>query len=279
MSDTLHPILPLGEAVASKPVAGQIGRLETLSISKLFVDSVYQRAVSVGSVRNIKRICEKFDWAKFLPVIVTQHGETYSIVDGQHRTIAAATIGIEEVPCYVLSCSASEAAAAFAAINGNVTPVQPIDLWFAQLAAGDPESVSLQRVLDAAGVKVTRKKEGYLAGETRSISVLRRALTFYGGAMLTTILQCIVETGEGNPGMIYGAVVNGIGHAVRTKPDLLANPSRLFGVFDDISLSTVLHDAGIENARSGNPVQFIVTRVVNAAIRDADKDKALLHAA
>ncbi len=268
MSDTLHRIVPLAEAISSPVVRGHVGRLEVVPISRLYVDSVYQRSVSLGSVRNIKRICEQFDWAKFLPVIVTQNGDTYSIVDGQHRTIAAATIGITEVPCYVLSCSAAEAAAAFAAINGNVTPVQPIDLWFAQLAALEPSAVALQRVLDAAGVKVTRKKEGYLVGETRSISVLLRAHDFYGSVILTTILQCIVETGDGNPGMIYGAVINGIGRAIRTKPEYLANPSALFDVFDDMSLAQVVYDAGIENAHTGNPVQFIITRVVNAALRE-----------
>lgn len=273
MNKNLFPILPLGEAIENASVAGAMGRLETIPISKLFVDQTYQRAVSLGSVRNIKRICAQFDWAKFLPVIVTQEGDTYSIVDGQHRTIAAATIGQEFVPCYILSCSAAEAAAAFAAINGNVTPVQPIDLWFAELAAKAPDAVSLQRVLDAAGVRVTRKKEGFLKGETRSISVLRHALEFYGPAILTTILQCIVETGDGNPGMIYGAMVNGIGRSIRTKVDLLANPTKLFDVFDDLPLGTLAYDAGIESARSGNPPQFIITRMINAAIRDHETER------
>lgn len=267
MDETLHPIVPLGEEIENPKIAGMIGRLETITIEKLYVDSVYQRAVSVGSVRNIKRICRDFDWAKFLPVIVTQDGDRYSIVDGQHRTTAAATIGIKAVPCYILSCTTGEAAAAFAAINGNVTPVQPLDLWFAELAAGKPECVALQRVLDAASVKVTRKKEGLLVGETRSINVLRRAFDFYGSTTLTTTLQCIVETGDGNPGMIFGAMVNGIGRAIRTKPDLLSAPSRLFNIFDGLSLSTLLYDARIESARSGNPVQFIVTRAINEAIR------------
>lgn len=267
---TLFPIVALGGEIEKGVVAGRIGRLETVAIARLQIDTTYQRAVSAGSVRNIRRICAKFDWAKFLPVIVTEEDGKFSIVDGQHRTIAAATLGVEAVPCYILSCSASEAAAAFAAINGNVTPMQPIDLWFAELAAKEPGAVALQRVLDAADVKITRKKEGFAVGETRSVGVLRHALEFYGGAILTTILQCIVETGNGNPGMLYGAVVNGIGRAIRTKPDLLANPSRLFEIFDDLSMSSLIYEAGIERARTGQPDQFIITRVINAAIREAD---------
>lgn len=268
----LHPILPLGIEIAGSP-RGAIGRLEVIAIERLVIDDTYQRSVSARSVTNIRRIAAAFDWAKFLPVIVTEvsgdGGERFAIVDGQHRATAAATLGITAVPCYVLACTASEAAAAFAAINGNVTPVAPIDLWFAELAAGDPKCRELQRVLEAAGVTVTRKKEGHRVGETRSINVLRRALHFYGAPLLTTILQCITETGTGNPGMIVGASVNGIGMAIRTKPDLLARPSDLFAVFDGIDLAAVTYAAKIEQARTGNVVQWIITRTVNEAIRAA----------
>lgn len=266
--ETIFPILPLGEVIAANKIHGEVGVLAMVPIAQLFVDSVYQRAVSVSSVRNIRRICEAFDWAKFLPVIVSAgEGGRFFIVDGQHRTIAAATIGIDAVPCYILSCSPAEAAAAFAAINGNVTPIAPIDIWFAELASQAPHAVELQRVLDAAGVKVTRKKEGFAKGETNSIKVLRRALDFYGAAILTTILQCIVETNDGNPGMIFGAVVNGIGFSIRTKPDLLANPSRLFEIFDELDLSEMVSEARVEFARTKNSVQFILTREINAALK------------
>lgn len=271
MTGALHPIVSLGSDVGECEVRGFIGRLETLPITSLFIDGTYQRAVTLNSVRNIKRICKAFDWAKFLPVIVAQDGDRYCIVDGQHRTTAAATIGIESVPCYVLSCTTAEAAAAFAAINGNVTPVQPIDLWFAEIAAKEPGCIALQRVLDAAGVKITRKKDGYGVGETRSIGVLRRALDFYGGAILTTILQCISETGDGNPGMIFGAIVNGIGRSLRAKPEMLAEPGSIFAIFDKLALGELHYAAKLENARTENPVQHIITREVNAAIRAARK--------
>ncbi len=266
---TIFPIIPLAGEAPMVSVRGMIGRLETLPIRDLFVDSVYQRAISQNSVRNIKRICSGFDWAKFLPVIVTEEDGRYCIVDGQHRTTAALTIGIDAVPCYILSCSPSEAAAAFAAINGNVTPVKPVDIWFAELASGSKSAKAVQGVLDAASVKITRKKEGFVVGETNSISVLRRAYDAYGPSTLTTILQCIVETGNGNPGMIFGAVVNGIGRAIRTKPDLLASPSKLFDAFDNLELAELMQEAKIEYAQTGNPAQFILTRKINEALKPA----------
>lgn len=273
----LYEILPLGGDLETGPVSGAIGSLAILPISKLRVDDTYQRAISVGSVRNIKAIIKAFDWAKFLPVIVVLDGDHYSVIDGQHRTIAALTLGIEAVPCYVLSCGPREAAAAFAAINGNVTPVGPIDLWFAQLAAGDRKCAHLARVLEAASVTVTRRKDAHKVGETRSINVLIRALDFYGPEVLRTILQCITECGDGNPGMIVGAVIHGIGRAIRTKPELLSEPSKLFDVFDDLVIADMLQEARIESARTGNIVQAILTRQFNAAISAATKGRA--HAA
>lgn len=274
MNSKLYEIVALGGDLETGLVSGSIGSLAILPITSLRVDDTYQRAITAGSVRNIKAIIRAFDWAKFLPVIVVKDGAHYSVIDGQHRTIAALTLGIDAVPCYVLSCGPREAAAAFAAINGNVTPVGPIDLWFAQLAAGDPKSERLARVLSAAGVTVTRRKDAHKVGETRSINVLIRALDFYGSDTLRTILQCITECGDGNPGMIVGAVIHGIGRAVRTKPELLSEPSRLFDVFDDLVIADMLQDARVESARTGNVIQAILTREFNAKIARSAKGRA-----
>ena len=260
------PIYPLADIDQPQRPLGAIGELMTLPIERLQVDDTYQRAVSQNSVRNVRKIAKSFDWSKFTPVIVVRDGDMYSIVDGQHRTTAAASIGVTHVPCYVLSCSYQEAAAAFAAINGNVTPVTPIDIWFSSIAAQDPKAILVKRVLDAANVTITRRKDGFRVGETRSINVILRAYDFYGDAVLTTILQCITETGDGNPGLIVGAVIHGIGRAIRSKPEMLADPARLLDIFDEINLTDLMEACRIENARTNNPVQFVMTRKVNEAL-------------
>lgn len=262
----LQPILALGGEVRKGAIRGAIGELRVLPVAALRIDQTYQRSISVKSVRNVRAICEGFDWAKFLPVIVVEHGDVFAVIDGQHRTTAAITLGIDAVPCYVLRCSPVEAAAAFAAINGAVTPMNAVDIWFAELAAGAAHAVALQRVLDAAEVKVVRKKDGWRVGETRSVRVLVRALDKYGTDLLTTILQCITQTGDGNPGMIVGAVVNGIGVAIRTKTSLLREPSRLFDFFDGFQISEHLEAAHLECARTGNVPQAVLTREINVRL-------------
>lgn len=250
------------------PISGAPGQMKMLRISSLRVDGNYQRAMTVGSVRNIQRICKAFDWAKFLPVIVVEIEDgLWAIVDGQHRATAALTIGIDRVPCYELQCSMSEAAGAFAAINGNVTPMKPVDLWFARLAAGENEALDLKAVLDAADVSVTRKRKGLRVGETFAVTVLQRALDGYGASTLGTILQAITQTAEGNAGMVVGFVVHGIGKSIITKPNLLNEPSLLFDAMDDWPIDEAAHRANIESARTGNPIQYIITRELNDHLR------------
>lgn len=142
------------------PVLGKPGFLRTIPIESLRVDRSYQRRINVNSARVVHRICMGFDWSRFLPVIVVKEGKTFQIIDGQHRTTAARTIGIEEVPCHVLDCSVEEAAAAFAAINGTVTPVSPQDVWFAELHAKNVRVMAINRLLKSCGVRIVREREG-----------------------------------------------------------------------------------------------------------------------
>lgn len=267
----LRPISPLAslEPHAPEP-SGNRGRLEEIAISRLGVDTTYQREMGTTSMKNILRICNGFSWTKFLPVIVVPHEDGFAIVDGQHRVTAAATLGITSVPCYVLEASYIEAAAAFAAINGQTTKIMPVDIWFSRLACRDPEALATKRVLDAAGVRITRKhdKEWHV-GETDRIAVIERARKTYGDNLLITILQCITETGDGNPGLLSGMVINGIGKAIETKTSLLEQPSLLFRILDDVCLEEVVQLARIEAAAGGNPAQFVITREINKAIRKA----------
>lgn len=275
MSTNLSPIYPFELPVAACEVAGSVGRFELVEISRLRIDETYQREISGTSARNIRRIAKTFDWRRFTPVIAVSLGdETYAIIDGQHRTTAARTREIERVPAYIIDATVAEAAAAFAAINTDITRMSALDIYRAKLAAGDRDARELEDVCAAAEVKLTTRQKSYTAGETPAVSVLQRALKRYGGELLTLILQCITQTRDGNAGLIIGATVNGIGQALQTKPSLYAKPGELFDLFDQIDLAEVLHRAKIEAVRTLNPAQYIITREINTAIRTWQRREA-----
>jgi len=236
-------------------------------IADLRVDRAYQRRININSARVVHKICMQFDWSRFLPVIVVPEGDVFHIIDGQHRTTAARTIGIETVPCYVLDCTVEEAAAAFAAINATVTPVSPQDVWFAELHAKNSKAVAVQKVLTRCGVRMVRDREGGRIGDTRSVNEIRRAYDRYGPQVLEVILTAITRMGDRGFGHLNGAVINGLGRALVRKPALLTNPALLYPITDRVDLHEMVAEAKVEHIRTGNIVQSIITREFNALIR------------
>ena len=127
--------------------------LEWIEIEKLVVDSAYQREIGRRGTLNVCQIAENFDWSKFAPVIVAPiEGGQFAIVDGQHRTTAAILRAQKKVPCQVVQADRAKQAAAYAAVNGNVTETTAQQLYHAKVAARDPQALILADVCAAAGV-------------------------------------------------------------------------------------------------------------------------------
>lgn len=251
-------------------IAGSVGDFGMVDISELRVDPAYQREITAAGVRNVQHIAKNFDWRQFSPIIgVLNDDGTVSIIDGQHRASAAKARGIQRVPVYFIKATVDQAAAAFAAINGQVTAVKAQAIFRARLASGDKIAAELQRVCDTAGVKIVPTNYSTLRkGETASVKSLQRAFKLYGPDLLGLVLQCITETADGNPGLITGPIIHGIANALLNKIDVVQKPSELFELFDDIDLRDILDEARLEALRTKNAVQNIITREINRHIRE-----------
>lgn len=266
-STKLREIVPIEIAFTNEKIGGRRGHLGLIPIADLRVDPSYQRSISMRSIEVVRKIASNFDWRKFVPAVVVKSGAYYKVINGQHSVTAAASLDIKEVPCYIIDCTHEEAAAAFAAINGTVTPVSAQDVWFAMLTAKDYESIQLKKLLDACGVTVVRDISGIAPGETRSIKVLQRAWSFYTPELLSLVLRAIINTGNGNPGMIIGSVVNGLALSLITKPWLIENPEQVYEALNPVRISELVTEARIECARTGNRMQYVLTREFNAIFR------------
>lgn len=257
----LRPILKYQLPVKLDPEQGEIGEFAVVPIGDLRVDPTFQRSISAASARNVVRIGTSFDWRRFSPVIGVRLADgKIGVIDGQHRCTAAHSRGIAQVPVYLLDCSMTEAASAFAAINGNVTPISKQDIYRAKLAAGDKEALALQSVLDVAGVTIVSIRSGFAKGQTRSIGVLHRAYRVHGADILILTLQCLTETGDGNAGLIYGVAINGIADAIKTKTEWLAKPSALLDCFDQIDLRAMLQSVEAELVRQRQACMWVMYR-------------------
>lgn len=201
---------------------GPAPMLEWITTDKLVVDTTYQREISQKGRQNVRHIAEHFEWSKFAPVIVAPiEGGRYAIVDGQHRTTAAMLRSVEEVPCQVVQANPTQQAAAYAAVNGNVTKTTSQQLFHARLAAGEQQAKDLAEVCAIADVEIIRRckpqsKMG--VGQTQAVGALTRCLRNYGRNTLITALQCLTQTADGNAGFVRATIIEGLCDVLHSNP-------------------------------------------------------------
>lgn len=149
---------------------GPAPMLQWIRIEHLVVDDSYQRELNRTNWEAIRKIARSFKWSRFSPVFCAPiTGGKYAIIDGQHRTHAAAMCGFEEVPCQIVQMTHSEQAESFAAVNGSVTKVTSWNLFKAALTSGEAWAVEMKKCADEAGCrlmlsngKTDSKKPGYI---------------------------------------------------------------------------------------------------------------------
>jgi hypothetical protein len=174
--------------------------LEWIAIACLVVDQKYQREITIVGRKNIRHIAENFNWSMFTTVMVAPiGGGRYAIVDGQHRTTAAALCGIEKVPCEVIEAARGEQAAAFRAVNANTTRPHTVQLFHASVAAGEPEALRIVGVCERAGVRIARSLGTLREYETFCVGAIGKGIQRYGEAVVTLALKAIVHSGDGRP--------------------------------------------------------------------------------
>lgn len=204
---------------------GRPPKLEWIKISDLVVDPRYQRDIQGAGRKNITRIAKEFDWSKFAPVIVAPvGGSRYAIVDGQHRVTAAGLCGLELVPCQVIDADRACQAAAYAAINANITQMSPMQVHKAKTAAGDEHAQRLNALCAEAGVKILPypvQSKDQKAGDIMAVGMLYRMLGKFGPDVLTTALSCITRTRDGNPGWLRSQIVEALCVVLEAEPPWL----------------------------------------------------------
>lgn len=158
--------------------AGAVPELRWLPIADLVIDDTFQRPIEKHGWARIRKIAEAFSWGKFAPVVASPViGGRYSLIDGQHRTHAAALCGFDMVPAIIVVLAPSDQAASFAAINGNVTRISAFHVLKAALAAEEPWAVRARDAVAAAGCELMTyhpSSKNKRPGEVYAIAAVRR---------------------------------------------------------------------------------------------------------
>jgi len=252
---------------------GERPELQWLKISRLRIDPRYQREIGRRGSLNILAIAPAFQWAKFAPVVVAPiDGGLFAIVDGQHRTTAAALRGFESVPCVIIEAGEAAQADAFVAINANVTAMSPLQLHAARLAAGNTAAAALTEVCREAGVTICRypvPANKMKPGETLAVAMLQTVLDKYGRDVLIAALCCITQTRRGNPGMIRKQIVEALCAVLEAEPDWLKDRKQLVFRMQKFDFAAQFNAARAKSIESGESVSLVLIEALGAHLEVA----------
>lgn len=194
----LRPIKPLTlPDIKPAVLTGDKPSLQWVAPTALLVDGTYQRDLSERSLRLIKRMIGEFSWSRMKPPIVVKAGPaSLHIIDGQHTAIAAATIGLPEIPVFIVHAdNLDERARAFVGHNTDRVTVSSIDIYRALLASGDPDAQDVDNVCRRAGVRIRiiSPSSAIAEGDTAAVGVVRALVKRRGVMRARKALQCLVK--------------------------------------------------------------------------------------
>lgn len=247
---------------------GERPELQWLKIARLRIDPRYQREIGRRGGDNIVAIAPDFKWAKFAPVVVAPiEGGLFAIIDGQHRTTAAALRGFESVPCVIIQVDGAAQADAFVAINANVTAMSPLQLHAARLAAGNSNANELTEVCREAGVTICRypvPANKMKPGETLAVGMLQSVLAKFGREVLIAALCCITRTRRGNPGMIRKQIVQALCAVLEAENAWLAERNRLIFAMQTFDFAAQFTAAAAKAIEAGETVSALLVETIAA---------------
>ncbi|OWV94247.1 hypothetical protein ATY81_12405 [Rhizobium sp. R72] len=204
--------------------------LQWIDVDNLVVDEAYQRDLRRANWLAIRKIAANFRWSMFSPVFVSPiEGGRFAIIDGQHRSHAAAMCGFSQVPCQVVHMTREEQAASFAAVNGVVTQVTPYHLLKAGIAAGEVWAVNAMAVASEAGCKLMtyygtkdNKKPGQIYGVRGFLAVIEKRPR---AAIVAALRHLREAEGYGDNADIWDASkLFPVVMALAERPAALSNP-------------------------------------------------------
>lgn len=208
---------------------GPAPQLQWIKVADLVVDDAYQRPLDTPTSRaSVRAIAARFDWRYFAPVVVSPvPGGLYSIVDGQHRTTAAALCGHELVPCLVVLADRREQAEAFKVINGQVTRISGTQIFKAQLAAGDAEAAKIQACAEQAGVRILfshQQAKKIKAHETYALGAIRQMLQLHGEEVVWRGLRAIRTSAGDVQGYLVAGIIKPVLQCLGENPSWAKHP-------------------------------------------------------
>ena len=264
----MRPISVEGYVKSESVFAGTTPVLEWLRIADLVVDAAYQRPIGVNGRNEVARIARSFCWSCFAPVVVARLDTgKYAIIDGQRRTTAAALVGLDSVPCQIVTATRDQQAAACKTLNGANIPVSRMAQHAAALGASEAEALHLANICARADVKLLRYPvpvDRQNPGQTMAIGALAQCRERYGEETLITALQCVTQTTNNLPGALSARMIKALCMVLDTDHARRDSGLSLLEAFDAIDLFTLENEASLDaGAKKISPVKALADKILS----------------
>lgn len=218
-------VAPKAERAKSWPrPLGMPPSIEMRPPDELKVDDSYQRSIDTGPSRAlIQKIARGWDWRLCVPLMVSRRDDGLYVIDGQHRLSAAKLRGdIQYLPCCISTYgSPADEAAMFVAANRSRRAVNHLDDFHAAIVGQDEAALRIQRIVEAAGLKVSRKtgKSSWIPGEVTFTAAIRNVADRHGEQHAIDMLKAVAEAFPGEVLSNGSSVFTALSAIVITPPE------------------------------------------------------------
>jgi len=255
-------------------------QISNLKIKDLEFDiKNYQRETSEIKIKNIVR---SFDWKAFGFIYVNERSENeYWVVDGQHRTVAAARKGYEEVPCMIYkNLTLQEEAELFINCQVNRNSVRMFERYQALLTAGDKTTIEIQNILEKYDIKPSKcgsnengRKKGYLNG----IASLYKIYNSKGSVWLEIVIRIVTSIWQYNdktfdPDSLTSNILLGM-HTFLCKAYNIVDEKRIIKKMKNVSASKLNAIARRNIATYGDNKASNTARAILEEYNNRNQDK------
>ncbi|WP_207458634.1 DUF6551 family protein [Azospirillum sp. SYSU D00513] len=240
----------------------------------LFVDAIYQRAMSTDASKTlVRKIVEEFSWSRFQPVTVTPidwEAGKFAVVDGQHRAAAALLHpGVTEVPAWVIDApEARDQARAFVGVNLDRIRMTTMQLFRAQLTASDPDAMQVKAVCERAGIRIafhlSNSAKQLPPRQTMAVSTIRKLIAKHGERPVFFALSILAEAYAETPNQLRGQVIQAVTMLVLDHGERIER-ERLVRVLGETDCESLLEAARqVKKLMGGSTEAGMVAALVSA---------------
>jgi hypothetical protein len=185
---------------------------EQIPIKNLVSNQEYQRNLSES---HIRRTVENFDLYQINPVKVSRRNGINYVFNGQHTIeIVSLISGSRNTPVWCMvydELDYKQEADIFANQQKYVRPLQPYEIFMANVEAGNDEQLIIKSLVESYGLAITPRRA---PGGICAVATLGYIHQRYGFHVLDRTLRLCIGTWEGDVNSLAAGMLKGIAHLI-----------------------------------------------------------------